>query len=222
VRLSPAIEDPDGVAIAEARAEWQIPALIGRALSAANKPLFAWNSTAEVRAEMERVMPLYAGIGALAEEGQWVQWGGARLGQSGFPNMPDGRATFSVVPIPSPALPAGKLMLTTRRGKQFNSITYGKKDPITGASRRDVVWFHADDLRALGIADGERVVIRSEVGRMEATAKSGPCRRRHAQAFWPEANAVIARRYDPVSGEPDYNAVVSVEKIKGRSAALAS
>lgn len=214
VRFSPAIEDPDGVAIPEARAEWQIPVLIGRALSPANKPLFAWNSTADVRAEMERVMPLYAGIGGLHEEGQWVQWGGARLGANGFPNMPDGRAKFSVVPIPTPALPAGKLMLTTRRGKQFNSITYGSKDPITGAARRDVVWFNADDLKALGIGDGDRVVIRSELGRMEATAKSGPCRRRHAQAYWPEANVVVARKYDPVSGEPDYNAVVSVERSR--------
>jgi hypothetical protein len=32
------------------------------------------------------------------------------------------------------------------------------------------------------------------------------------QAFWPESNALTGRRYDPVSGEPDYNAVVSVER----------
>jgi molybdopterin-dependent oxidoreductase alpha subunit len=214
VRYSPPIEDPDGVQVPEARAEWQIPALIGRTLSPANKPLFAWQSAADVRREMERVMPLYAGIGELKQEGQWVQWGGARLGQNGFPNMPDGRATFSRVAIPMPSLPTGKLMLTTRRGKQFNSITYGAKDPITGAARRDVVWFHAEDLRALGVREGERVLIRSELGNMEATARVGPCRRRHAQAFWPEANAVIARKYDPVSGEPDYNAVVSVEKTR--------
>ena len=32
IRYSPAIADPDGVSVAEARAEWEIPALIGRAL----------------------------------------------------------------------------------------------------------------------------------------------------------------------------------------------
>ena len=212
VRFSPMIEDPDGVNIAEARAEWQIPAQIGRALKPAHKQLFPWQSTADVRAEMGRLMPLYAGIEGLAEEGQFVQWGGARLGGNGFPNMPDGRARFSTVPIPAPALPAGKLMLTTRRGKQFNSITYGQKDPITASKRRDVVLFHADDLRERGLADGDRIVIRSEAGVMEATARSGPCRRKHAQAFWPEANVLLSRVYDPVSGEPDYNAVVSVER----------
>ncbi|MGZ3438834.1 MAG: molybdopterin dinucleotide binding domain-containing protein, partial [Polyangia bacterium] len=196
-----------------------IPALIGRALAPAHKALFAWQSAADVRAEMGRTMPLYAGIEGLAQEGQWVQWGGARLGQNGFPNMPDGRAQFSTVPIPTPELPAGKLMLTTRRGKQFNSITYGQKDPITASKRRDVVLFHADDLKELGIADGERVVVRSEVGVMEATARTGPCRRKHAQAFWPEANVLLPRVYDPVSGEPDYNAVVSVT---ARTSAAAS
>jgi molybdopterin-dependent oxidoreductase alpha subunit len=218
VRFSPAIADPDGVRIAEARAEWEIPSLIGRALKPAQPALFAWHSTADVRREMGVTMPLYAGIEKLDGEGQWVQWGGARLGQNGFPNMPDGRARFSTVLIPTPALPDGKFMLTTRRGKQFNSITYGQKDPITAAGRRDVVWFHADDLRALDIGEGERVIIRSALGQMEATARSGPCRRRHLQAFWPEANVLLARAYDPVSGEPDYNAVVSVEK---RSAAAA-
>jgi predicted molibdopterin-dependent oxidoreductase YjgC len=212
VRFSPMIDDPDGVNIAEARAEWLIPALIGRALKPAHKQLFSWQSPAEVRAEMGRTMPLYAGIEGLTAEGQFVQWGGARLGGNGFPNLPDGRARFSSVPIPSPALPAGKLMLTTRRGKQFNSITYGQKDPITASKRRDVVLFHADDLRERGLGDGDRILIRSEAGVMEATARTGPCRRKHAQAFWPEANVLLSRVYDPVSGEPDYNAVVSVER----------
>ncbi len=222
VRYSPAIEDPDGVNVPEARAEWLIPSLIGRALRPGHKQLFPWQSPADVRAEMARTMPLYAGIETLAGEGQFVQWGGARLGGNGFPNMADGRARFSTVPIPTPALPEGKLMLTTRRGKQFNSITYGQKDPITASKRRDVVLFHAADLAERGIADGERVVLKSDMGAMEATAKIGPCRRRHAQAFWPEANVLLARVYDPVSGEPDYNAVVSVERAATASRASAA
>jgi molybdopterin-dependent oxidoreductase alpha subunit len=213
VRFSPAIVDPDGERVPEARAEWLIPSLIGRALAPAEAAQFPWQSTADVRAEMERTMPLYAGIETLAAEGQWVQWGGARLGRDGFPNLPEGRARFSTIAIPAPLLADGQIMLTTRRGKQFNSITYGQKDPITGAARRDVVLFHPDDLGERGIADGERVRLRSALGTLEVTARPGPCRRRHAQAFWPEANVLIARAYDPVSGEPDYNAVVTVEKL---------
>jgi anaerobic selenocysteine-containing dehydrogenase len=157
-------------------------------------------------------MPLYKGIDGLESEGQWVQWGGARLGANGFPNLPDGRARFSLVQLPMRAVPDGKFMLSTRRGKQFNSITYGQKDGMTGAGSRSEVLFAADDLAALGLHEGDAVVLRSDHGEMKAVARSGPCRRRHLQAFWPEANVLIGREYDPASGEPDYNAVVSVER----------
>jgi anaerobic selenocysteine-containing dehydrogenase len=126
--------------------------------------------------------------------------------------MPGGRALFSVVPLPRAAIPDGKFLLATRRGKQFNSILYGTSDPITGARVRTDVLLAEGDLAALGLADGDRVVLRSELGEMAATARVGPVRARHVQAFWPEANVLIGRRYDPVSGEPDYNAVVSVER----------
>ena len=32
------------------------------------------------------------------------------------------------------------------------------------------------------------------------------------QAFWPEANVLIGSALDPQSGEPDYNAWVTLEK----------
>jgi hypothetical protein len=36
---------------------------------------------------------------------------------------------------------------------------------------------------------------------------------RHLQTYWPESNVLITRRFDPVSGEPDYNALVTVEPV---------
>jgi molybdopterin-dependent oxidoreductase alpha subunit len=214
VRYSPAIEDPDGVRVPEARAEWEIPARIGRALRPAQPSLFPYRSTADVRMEMGALMPLYQGIETLAREGEFVQWGGARLGQNGFPNMPEGRARFTVVELPRQyaAVPDGKFMLTSRRGKQFNSMTTGAADPITGAASRRDVLFAAADLDALGLRAGDAVLLRSEQGELRATARIGPCRRRHLQAFWPESNVLVGRRYDPISGEPDYNAVVTVER----------
>ncbi len=157
-------------------------------------------------------MPLYAGIETLHAEGEFVQWGGARLAAGGFPNMPEGRALFSTVPLPSVPVPDGKFLLSTRRGKQFNSITWGKKDPITGSPSRSDVLIAAGDLAALGLREGDAVIVRSDVGELRGVARVGPCRPRHVQAFWPESNVLIARKYDPVSGEPDYNAVVTVER----------
>jgi molybdopterin-dependent oxidoreductase alpha subunit len=212
IRFSPAVEDPDGVRIPEARAEWEIPALVGRALEPNAPSLFPYKSTADVRREMGELMPLYKGIEGLSAEGEWVQWGGARLATNGFPNMPDGRAAFTVCELPRTHVPDGKFLLTSRRGKQFNSITYGTHDPITGVSRKDVL-FAAEDLTALGLHEGDAVLLRSELGELRARARVGPCRRRHVQAFWPESNVLVGRRYDPQSGEPDYNALISVEKI---------
>ena len=73
--------------------------------------------------------------------------------------------------------------------------------------------FSTEDLRRLGLNDGDAIVLRNEIGELRGQARAGPCRPGHVQAFWPESNALTQRRYDPVSGEPDYNAVVSVDTV---------
>ncbi len=211
IRYSPAIDDPDGVNVPLAKAEWEIPTLIGRALA---PHAFPYENTDDVRAEMGKLMPLYAGIEGLHQEGEFVQWGGARLGQNGFSNMPEKRAILTTIALPKQYadVPTGKFMLTTRRGKQFNSILFAKNDPITGSPGRSDILFAAADLASLGIKEGDPVLLRSDVGEMHAVARIGPCRQHHVQAFWPESNVLLSRRYDPISGEPDYNAIVSVER----------
>lgn len=208
IRFSPEIRGPR---IAEAKPEWQIAADIGKRLEPDRPDLFGFEGAAAVRREMAEVMPLYRGIEQLEKEGDSVQWGGARLGASGFPNMPDGRARLSVVKIPRIDVPEGRFLLTTRRGKQFNSLAYGRDDPFTRADRGDVL-LDPRDLEALGLSDGEAVNIVSKFGEMSGHARSAPCRRRHAQAFFPEANVLLARKYDPQSGEPDYATVVEVRR----------
>jgi molybdopterin-dependent oxidoreductase alpha subunit len=208
IRFSPEIEGPR---IAEAKPEWQIAADIGKRLEPDRPDLFGFENAAAVRREMSRVMPLYSGIERLEKEGDWVQWGGPRLGATGFPNMPEGRARLSIVKIPRIDVPEGRFLLTTRRGKQFNSLSYGKADPLTGGERGDVL-LDPRDLRRLGLSDGDAVDIVSKFGAMAGQARSGPCRRQHAQAFFPEANVLLARSYDPESGEPDYATVVEVRR----------
>jgi predicted molibdopterin-dependent oxidoreductase YjgC len=209
IRFTPEIEGPR---IAEAKPEWEIPALLGRRLRPEKPALFAHRDTAEIRREMAAVMPLYDGIETLEKEGDSVQWGGPLLGVGTFSAMPDGRARFSVCPIPRIDVPAGMLVMTTRRGKQFNSMTYGASDPLTRGAPRDAVLMNLDDMQRLGISEGDAVTLKSDAGTMRAVAHSGPCRENHVQAFWPECNPLLPRRYDPVSGEPDYATAVSVER----------
>ncbi len=212
IRFTPEIAGPR---IAEARPEWEIPVRVARAVRPALASRLAWRGTADIRREMARAMPLYAGVEELAGEGQWVQWGGERLYADGFPRMPEGRARFTPVPVPRIEIPPGAFYLTTRRGKQFNSMAQGRRDFLMGSDRRDDVLIHPDDAAALGVADGDRVRLRSEVGAWEGRAKLAPMKARHLQTYWPETNGLIPRRFDPVSGEPDYNAVVTVERVEG-------
>jgi anaerobic selenocysteine-containing dehydrogenase len=123
--------------------------------------------------------------------------------------MPEGRARFTAVPLPDTRIPEGKFYLTTRRGKQFNSMVQAPRDPLTGAER-DAVFMSAEDADALGLEQGARVELRSETGRLRGRVRIAPVKPRTLQVYWPEGNVLIPRRYDPVSGEPDYNAYVEV------------
>ncbi len=209
IRFSPEIPGPR---IGEAKAEWEIPTLLGRALRPDRNDLFPYEDTRSIREEMARVMPLYSGIEHLKQEGDQLQWGGPSLGGNGFPNMPGGRARFSSIPIPRVDVPLGQFLLTMRRGKQFNSITYGQRDPLSGGAKRRDILIDERDMRSLGLESGSAVTVRSAGGEMAARVRPGPCRSRHVQGYWPECNVLLGNRYDPASGEPDYNTLVSVTR----------
>jgi anaerobic selenocysteine-containing dehydrogenase len=162
---------------------------------------------------MGRAMPIYGGIEKLEREGQSLQWGGERLFTDGFTRMPGGRARFSAVPLPEIEIPPGKFYLTTRRGKQFNSMAHEPGDYLMGATTRRDVLMNPADAEGLGIADGAEIVLRSDAGEWTGITRLAPMKERHLQVYWPEVNVLISRRFDPVSGAPDYNAVVTVEPV---------
>ncbi len=209
IRFTPEIPGPR---VGEAKPEWEIPCLIGRRVRPDRPDLFGFADTRAVRREMQAVMPLYDGIASLEKEGDSVQWGGPRLCADGFPGMPDGRARFAVVKIPRVDVPEGTFLLTTRRGKQFNSMTYGNEDPLTGRASRRAILLDRRDMRDLGVAEGEDILVRSAAAQITASAIAAPCRRQHVQGYWPECNPLLERRYDPQSGEPDYATVVTIQR----------
>ena len=210
IRFSPEIP---GRRIGEARPEWEIPVLIGRKVLDDGDRLLPYRTTREIREEMDESIPIYRGIAGLNEEGDQIQWGGERLFEGGtFEKMPDGRARLRVQDLPETIVPEGQFALTTRRGKQFNSIVYGDRDPLVGDAARDVVLMAAVDAEDLGVREGDRVRLDSETGSMECTVRLAPQKARTLQVYWPEGNVLISRRVDPISGEPDYNSFVRVER----------
>jgi predicted molibdopterin-dependent oxidoreductase YjgC len=81
----------------ESLPDWEIPALIGRAMLSNGELLFPYGDTQSIREEMARVMPIYKGIERLAEEGDEFQWGGRYLYKDGFSRMPNSRARFTMI-----------------------------------------------------------------------------------------------------------------------------
>lgn len=198
---------------AEARTEWEIfTAAAGRAFPDRAATIGLADGS-EIRAEIARMVPAYAGIERLRRKGDHVQWGGRILCRGGEFPTDDGRARFTAVAPPEISLPPGRYFLSTRRGKQFNSMVHRPVDPLTGAKRRDV-FVSREDARALGLRDGAPVLLRAEVGEFRGTVKLSAIRPGNVQVHWPEGQCLIRRGVrDPESGIPDYNAVVEVEPL---------
>ena len=201
----------EGDTVGEARSEWAILRDLGlRTLDGSARQAIDFATGDEIRTDIERSIPLYSGIVQLKAEGDSIQYGGPRLLENGVcPAFKDKRARFSVT-VPPPL--RAKLLLVTRRGAQFNSILWHDRDALTGLDRRDVV-ISPEDARANRVSDGDQVLLRSPHGECGARIRIGPVAQGCLQAHWPEVNHLIAHHYDPQSGEPDYNAEVTIEHL---------
>jgi len=193
----------------EARDEWEIPVLVARALDPARAAkAFPWRDTQDIRNEIDRICPTYKGIAGLRKKGDQVQYGGPRLLANPF-RTPDHKAHFTPIELPEETIPAGRLFLATRRGKQFNSMVGADVDPLLGAARNSVL-MAAEDAARLRVEAGDVVVLRNELGEYRGRVVLARVKPGSVQVYWPEANALIpAGRLDP-SGVPDYNATVEV------------
>lgn len=86
-------------------------------------------------------------------------------------------------------------------------------DPLNGAARRDVL-ISREDADRLGLRSGDAIRLRSSAGDYEGRARIDRMKPGNLEVHWPEANALFTRdARDPASKEPDYNAVVAVEKV---------
>jgi molybdopterin-dependent oxidoreductase alpha subunit len=197
----------------EVRSEWEIFVQLARRVAPERAEQCAFTSGQEIRDEIARVVPAYSGVELLRTTGDAIQWGGTRLCEGATFPTPDGRAHFLAVAPSDVDVPPGSFVLSTRRGKQFNTMVHEQVDPLTGASR-DALFMATSDIQGLGLRDGDRVVVRSDHGEMHARLHESPLRPGNVQVFFPEGNVLLrAGRRDATSGVPDYNAVVTVEAV---------
>jgi anaerobic selenocysteine-containing dehydrogenase len=93
-------------------------------------------------------------------------------------------------------------------------MTFGAKDRSMGSTSRYAIFIAPEDAERLRLENGARVTVRSDTGAMNGTIQTAPVKSGTVQAYWPEANVLIPRRADPVSGQPDYNAEVWIEAVR--------
>jgi molybdopterin-dependent oxidoreductase alpha subunit len=201
-----------GRRIGSAKPEWEVFGEVAARVRPERAAAVRFTSSQAIREEIARAVPLYAGIEGLRAQGDQFQWGGPRLFADGRFHLPDGRARFSVVTPPPRRRAEDGFYVSTRRGKQFNSMVQREVDPLTGAAREDV-FVAAEDAARLGLAEGDRVRLTSRSGSFVGRARVAEIKPGNLEVHWPEGNVLLCREeIDLASREPDYNAVVRLER----------
>jgi predicted molibdopterin-dependent oxidoreductase YjgC len=198
--------------VGEARAEWKILRDLALRVRPECADVFGCATGWEMREEIARVVPMYEGIQHLREIGDAFQYGGPHLCAGGVCPTADGKAHLRPVALPEPT-PAGCFHVSTRRGKQFNTLIYAEVDPLTGAAR-DAILMSGDDAGALHLKHGDRIALVNDLGRYEGRVFLADLAPGNLQVMWPEGNVIIRRGVvDAGGGVPDYNAQVRIEPI---------
>jgi predicted molibdopterin-dependent oxidoreductase YjgC len=208
-----------GRRIGSARPEWWAVTEAAARAYPDRAALIRLADAASIRAEIARAIPLYAGIDRLAAKGDQVQWGGRVLYARGQFATPDGKAHFAAIAPRGRRRDPDAFYVSTRRGKQFNSMIQKSTDPLTGAER-DAILMSGEDADRLGLADGAAVRLKSPHGAFDGRVQRAAMRPGNMAVHWPEGNVLLGPAVDPDSMEPDYNAVVTVEALGGRDAAV--
>ncbi|MFC4734989.1 FdhF/YdeP family oxidoreductase [Bacillus daqingensis] len=211
VYFSPEIEGNKNK-IEEARAEWKIYVDLAKRVKPETAHLVDFKTGQEIRDEIAVANPAYEGVQHLKRQGDVFQWGGAWLCEDGICPTEDGRGNLIPVDIPDLNRKPGDFYVTTRRGKQFNSMVYGEKDPFNQADRYDVL-ISSNDARRLSIHEGEAVVVYNQHGVFQGKARIAEMADSNIGVHFPEGNFLLPKgRYEKFAGIPDYNIAVQVEK----------
>ncbi|MEH7346458.1 FdhF/YdeP family oxidoreductase [Bacillus sp. JJ1532] len=211
VYFSPEIKGPR---IEEARPEWEIYVDLASRVYPDKKHLIEFKHADEIRDEISIANRNYDGIQHLKNKGDVFQWGGAWLCEGGVCPTPDGKGNLLAIEIPELRKTEGQFYVTTRRGKQFNSMVYSEIDPFNGADRYDIL-MNADDAEKLNIQEGDAIVAFNNYGTYQGRAKFEDVKSGNIAVFWPEGNVLLPKGvYEKYAEIPEYNTTIILEKAE--------
>jgi formate dehydrogenase major subunit len=170
--VAPAI-DPPG----EAKTDFEIITSISRRLGHD----MGWETPADTMDEIAALTPQYAGASHERIGRRGLQWPVAADGTDSpilyaeqF-ELPGGKASFAPIPYKEPGDAADEefplILVTGRRLEHYNAGTMTRRTGNLELVDRDWLEVHPDDAARLWIKDGERVSVRSRVGRIEVEAR---------------------------------------------------
>ncbi|HEY3861814.1 MAG TPA: FdhF/YdeP family oxidoreductase [Verrucomicrobiae bacterium] len=199
--------------VGEARAEWKILRELAAAVFPERAALLHCETGQAMREEIVKAVPMYEGIQNLRRTGDAIQYGGRHLCEGWKFPTPSGRAVFRAPFLPPNDPSPLQFTVSTRRGKQFNTLIYAQVDPITGAPR-EAIFISPEDAAEMNLRANDAIALVNDCGRYEGRVFVAPIARGNLQIHWPEGNVILPRGVlDPVGGVPDYNARVRVERI---------
>lgn len=203
-----------GHEVGEAREEWRIVRDLVHAARPERAHLLDFPDAASIRADIAKTIPAYAPIATLTKKGDQFQWGGPRLCDGGAFPRPSGKARFVTADPPELGVSEpDELYVTTRRGKQFNSIVQKEVDQLTGAAR-DHVFVSAEDMARLGLRPDQAIELVSAHGVLRGRVFAAKLTPGNLQVHWPEANVLLdPERIDPGGKVPDYGTRVRVRAL---------
>ncbi len=135
----------------------------------------------------------------------------------------DGKAHFTVNPVPDNTLKAGELLMTTIRSHdQFNTTIYGDDDRYRGiANGRRVAMMNEEDMQAAGVQQGDYIDLYSHFNQVERMAPHFMVVKYNIPkgsiaTYFPEANVLVPiDQYDKKSYTPaSKSVVVTVKKVE--------
>lgn len=210
-------------ASADLRSEVAIVAALAEAVLGADSGI-DWQRRVEdysvIREDIEAVVPGFDQYQERAAAGGFILPHPVR--DRGEFATSDGKARFSVHPLPNQALAAGQyLLMTIRSHDQYNTTIYGLDDRYRGVyNGRRVLMMHRDDIESAGLDEGEWVDLVSHYQGQQRRAPSFRITaydipRGCVAAYYPETNVLIALdHHDSRSQTPASKAVVvSLEPV---------
>jgi molybdopterin-dependent oxidoreductase alpha subunit len=169
----------------------------------------AARSHRHIREIIAAVIPGYSAVAGIDATRQEFQIPGRTFHEPRFAT-PDGKARFTVHPLPPLQGENGQLRLMTVRSEgQFNTVVYEEEDIYRGQDRRDVILLNRADIDRLGLKVDQRVTVRSSAGAMTGVhVREFDIRAGNALMYYPEANVLVPTSTDPRSHTPAFKCVL--------------